>query len=170
MLGSKDEIIAERISIAEAADLCDSILDSGKFPIVTAAEEGYTVTARAYSGGFRPYTRWPIRIFDHTLRFRVTKPYKAPYMVPFVYPKDRGDYERLLSEHTQQTWDRLEQEAADRYEERVENYKRTREHIEEKLGPEVTSRPVRVPQETIHETIDSILRRGYFTKPDDGEE
>lgn len=164
-------VVGEGLNIAEAATLCRKVLDTGKaIPEATPAEDGtFTVTARAYSGGYRPYTRWPIRKIDWNLRFRVTKPYKKPIVTPFIYPKDSVDYSEYIGNKAYDTYERLEREAEERREEHEAAYERTLVHIKEKLG-EKSDTTKAVPEESVRNTIDSILRRGYFINPDENEE
>lgn len=171
MSGESGRVVATGLSLVEAADRYQSVLASGKeLPEMLEANDGtYTVTARSYSGGFRPYTRWPMRKIDYTLRFRVTKPYKKPEVTPFLYPRGREEYETYIGEKAHETYKRLEEEAEERQQEHEDAYKRTIEHIEEALGvPSNVRRDNQaVPEESVRLTIDQILRRGYFIDPDE---
>lgn len=171
MPGNNDTLIAEGVSIAEAAEICSKILDTEKaIPCVSPLDDDtFMVTARPYSGGFRPYTRWPIRIVDHNIRFRVVKPYRQPEVMPFVYPSDRESYEELLNDRANESMMDLRREAEEREQEHEDAYIRTQQHIAEKLGLEDEVQLITrnaVPEKAVRDTIDSILKRGFFIDQD----
>jgi len=175
MSGTNETLIAEGVSIQEAAQLCETVLATNQaIPCVTPLDENsYTVTARPYSGGFRPYTRWPIRIVDHNIRFKVTKPYRQPEVLPFVYPTDVKDYSELLQNKAEDSLLELQREAAEREQEHEDAYVRTQQHIAEKLGLVDEVQLINknaVPEKAVRDTIDSILRRGFFIDPGKEEE
>lgn len=166
MSGNELTLVATDVSVAVAAEIAEKILDEGNLPVIEESNGLYTVSARSYSGGFRPYTRWPIRIIDHNIRFRVTKPYRRPEVVPFVYPRDRKEYEEYIGNKAFNTFQRLADEADERRQEHEDAYERTMEHIQEKLGDNAFRKGAAAPENVVRHTIDSILRQGFFIDPD----